>query len=507
MLAREHLLVAEQRAVADYKWKPIEPLSKGDREIDLAAIQPLYESWRSSKERLQHSSEANLRDFNERLVRRLSVETGILERLYDLDRGTTEALIAHGFIEDLVSRSSTDIEPSRLIDLLRDQEAAIRLTMDCVAQNRDLTIGVIHELHAILTRHQDYTVAVDPLGNRREIPLLKGRFKEQPNNPKRPDGSLHEYCPPLHVQSEMENLLGWLANYAKEDPIITAAWLHHRFTQIHPYQDGNGRVARAITTLVLLRSELLPLVIDRDLRVEYIDALESADHDDLSLLAAIFARLERRAILQALSVDADAEVSHQNTLTAAVIDSLAAKFNKRREQKSAELREVNQIAVSLRRFARRIIEDSLNELKQPISELAEPQVYIVDGGPDYGNGHWYRFEVGTSAREAGKVANLIEAHYFVKASFRVDRERMVFVTSFHHVGRELSGIMEATAFRQFESFEDAEDRERAFQSFSVCSVEPFVFTYKTKEEDIHDAFSRWLDQAIAVALKEFGDRL
>ena len=248
-------------------------------------------------------------------------------------------------------------------------------------------------------------------------------------------------------------------------------------------------------------------MVDRDLRVEYIAALEVADRGDLSALALMFARLERTAILQALSVDADAEVSHQKTLTSAVIESLAAKFNKRREEKSAELRRVNNIAASLRTLAHQIMEDSLNELRQPISELAEPQVYIVDGGPDHGNGHWYRFEVGTSAREAGKVANLTEAHYFVKASFRVDRERLVFVTSFHHVGRELSGIMEATAFRQFESFEDAEDRERALQSFAVCSVEPFVFTYKTREEDIHASFSRWLDQALAVAFKEFGDRL
>ncbi len=109
-----------------------------------------------------------------------------------------------------------------------------------------------------------------------------------------------------------------------EDPIIVAAWLHHRFTQIHPYQDGNGRVARAITTLVLLRSELLPLVIDRDLRAEYIDALESADYGDLSALSTMFAGLERKAILLALSVDLDSEVSHHTTLTSAVIETLAA---------------------------------------------------------------------------------------------------------------------------------------------------------------------------------------
>ena len=135
--------------------------------------------------------------------------------------------------------------------------------MDCVAQNRDLTIGVIHELHAILTRHQDQTLAVDQFGSVMKSHSLKGRFKEQPNNPSRPDGSLHEYCPPLHVHQRWK-IFSMAFGLRSEDPIIVAAWLHHRFTQIHPYQDGNGRVARAITTLVLLRSELLPPVIDRD---------------------------------------------------------------------------------------------------------------------------------------------------------------------------------------------------------------------------------------------------
>ncbi len=491
----------------DYGWKPIEPLSDRDRQIDLAAIRPLYETWRASQERLRQSSPASLKEFTQRLVRRLSIETGILERLYDLDRGTTEALIAHGFVEDLVSRSSTNIEPSRLIDLLRDQEAAIQLVMDCVAGNRPLTRGSLHELHAILTQHQDTTTAIDQFGKRLEIPLHKGRFKELPNNPRRPDGSTHEYCPPLQVEAEIENLLAWLAEYVAEDPVIVAAWLHHRFTQIHPYQDGNGRVARALTTLVLLRSELLPLVIDRDLRMEYIKALEAADAADLSALASMFARLERAAILQALSVNADAEISHQRTLTSAVIESLTQKFGRRREAKHAEFRRVNAVALALRARARKALEQAFNQLKGPVSSVAEPQIHIADGGPDRDNAHWYKFEVVKSANEVGTFANFTEDHYFLKASIRVERERLVFVTSFHHIGRDLSGIMEAIAFAKLEAFEDSDDREYASQDFFLCSLEPFVFTYKTTEQAIADSFARWLDAAVAVAFKEYGDRL
>lgn len=493
--------------MADYTWKPIAPLSNADRQLDLAAARDLYATWRASKERLEQSSPASLREFTERLVRRLSVETGILERLYDLDRGTTEALIAHGFVEELVSRSSTDIEPSRLIDILRDQKAAIQLVIDCVAGKRPLTKSVIHELHAILTKHQETTNAIDQFGNRIEITLLKGRFKQLPNNPRRPDGTIHEYCPPIHVESEMDNLLSWFAGYSAEDPVVVAAWLHHRFTQIHPYQDGNGRVARAITTLVLLRAELLPLVVDRDLRVEYIQSLENADVGDLSSLASLFARLERGAILQALSVDADTEISRQRALTSAVLQGLQDKFGKRREAKHAKLRSVNTVAVALRARARHALETTYGALANTISQVAEPKISILEGGPERGTAHWYKFEVVTSANEAGKYANFNEDHYFVKASIQADRERLVFVTSFHHVGRELTGIMEATAFAQLQSYEDSDDRQSVSQNFFVCSLEPFVFTYQTKEAEIADSFALWLDRALAVAIKEYGERL
>lgn len=490
-----------------HSWQPITPLTDTERRTDLLSMTPLYDSWRAQKARLQADSPSGLQDFTQRLVRRLSVETGILERIYDLDRGTTEALVANGFREELVSRSSTDIEPSRLIDILRDQESGIQLVMDCVAGNRQFTKSVLHELHATLLRHQDTTTAVDQFGKRREIPLMKGRFKEYPNNPKRPDGSLHEYCPPIHVDSEVDKLIAWLNEYEHDDPVLVAAWLHHRFTQVHPYQDGNGRVARALTTLVLLKSDLLPLVVDRDLRVEYIDSLERADGGELADLAKIFARLERAAILQALSVDADADISHQRSLTSAVLQSLKQKFGKRREAKDAELRQVNGVALALRTHAKRLLENTSHDLKDAMSQMAETEVRVLEGGSDRDTAHWYKYEVVKSANDTGKYANFSENHYFARATVRSGREQLVFVTSLHHVGRELSGVMEATAFARLASFEESDERKLISQDFSLCSPEPFVFTYQTEADGISEPFSRWLDTALAVALKEFGDRL
>ena len=493
--------------MADYKWRQLEPLSSEDRRIDLGDMRPLYDTWHASRERLQNSSKKNLAQFTQTLIRRLSVETGILERLYDLDRGTTEALVTKGFAEELVTRSSTDIEPSRLIDILRDQEAAIQLAMDCVAGNRTLSTNIIHQLHVILTNHQDTTRAIDQFGKSLQISLLKGQYKQQENNPKRPDGSVHEYCPPVHVQSEMERLLELSCEYRDEDPLIVSAWFHHRFTQIHPYQDGNGRVTRAITTLLLLQAGLLPLVIDRDLRVEYIESLERADQGNLKPLASLFARLERNAILQALSVDADTEIEQQRRLTTAVIDSLAAKFNRRRQEKDATLRQVDDVAIKLRARTRDMIHSAFTQLGEPLSQIGKPDIYLLDGGPDKGNAHWYRYEVIKSGKESGKFINFDEAHFFNKSTLRVGRERLVLVVSFHHVGRDLSGVMEATAFATLQSYEESPDRELVSQDFFPCSLEPFVFAHRSAAEAIADAFEQWLDAAIAVAFKEFGDRL
>jgi hypothetical protein len=139
--------------------------------------------------------------------------------------------------------------------------------------------------------------------------------------------------------------------------------------------------------------------------------------------------------------------------------------------------------------------------------VGDLEIHIADGGPDRSNAHWYKFEVVKSANDSGKFANFTEDHLFIKASVRIGRERLVFVVSFHHVGRELSGIMEATAFARLESFEDSDDRESVSQEFFLCSLEPLVFTYKTTEQDITNSFARWLDAAIAVAIKEYGDRL
>lgn len=58
-----------------------------------------------------------------------------------------------------------------------------------------------------------------------------------------------------------------------------AAWIHHKIVWIHPFRDGNGRVARLMANLVLERYGLIPVSsrVERDNRNAYLEALKQAD--------------------------------------------------------------------------------------------------------------------------------------------------------------------------------------------------------------------------------------
>jgi Fic family protein len=86
---------------------------------------------------------------------------------------------------------------------------------------------------------------------------------------------------------------------------VEAAWLHHRFTQIHPFQDGNGRIARALASLIFIRKRWFPLIIDRDTRAEYIEALENSDGSNLQELIGLFVSVQKKSFIKALSISED----------------------------------------------------------------------------------------------------------------------------------------------------------------------------------------------------------
>jgi Fic family protein len=65
----------------------------------------------------------------------------------------------------------------------------------------------------------------------------------------------YEALKPELVKPEMDNFLDWFNNDNTLDPVLKAAIAHFWFIIIHPFDDGNGRIGRAITDMLLARSE------------------------------------------------------------------------------------------------------------------------------------------------------------------------------------------------------------------------------------------------------------
>lgn len=280
-------MLVEWREIADYE---DDPADLADRELC-----ELAKRWMD-----YCSRDAGSRDFIERLNREAAVETGLIERLYQFDQEVTDILIERGFSSEHIPPTMEGIGAEHAAAMLEDQLLAIEGLSPFIASGRRLSTSYIKELHALFTRHQAFAEGRDQFGRETDIPLLHGEYKERPNNPTTVDGAIHYYCPPEHVAAEMDRLLVLHEAHADVAPEVEAAWLHHRFAQIHPFQDGNGRVSRALATLVFVRSGLPPLVVRNVHRSEYFDALETADDGDLKPLAWFFARLqkERMAFLK-----------------------------------------------------------------------------------------------------------------------------------------------------------------------------------------------------------------
>jgi Fic family protein len=84
--------------------------------------------------------------------------------------------------------------------------------------------------------------------------------------------------------------------------ITMAAYLHHRLVQIHPFSDGNGRVARLISNLLLMRSGYPPVVLRKGDRKKYYECLRRADIGNLGPLANFIGRAMDESLTRYISI-------------------------------------------------------------------------------------------------------------------------------------------------------------------------------------------------------------
>jgi Fic family protein len=100
----------------------------------------------------------------------------------------------------------------------------------------------------------------------------------------------------IDVEEYVRQLVEWL-NTSTVSPPLAAAAIHSWLTIIHPFEDGNGRVARLLANIVLIRARWPPLIIRASDRLQYLDALSQSDEaGDILPLFDLFVKSIKRGL-------------------------------------------------------------------------------------------------------------------------------------------------------------------------------------------------------------------
>lgn len=156
-----------------------------------------------------------------------------------------------------------------------------------------LTEDLIKQIHSSILLEPYEVQAFTKKGK----PILKmveiGKYKQTPNYFYGQSGKILDFAAPEETPEKMRELVEWFALESRipnKNPIVLATEFHYRFVKIQPFDDGNGRVAKILTNLILMKFGLPPMIIKRNDKNTYHFALQQADKGNIEVLLDFFAR-------------------------------------------------------------------------------------------------------------------------------------------------------------------------------------------------------------------------
>jgi hypothetical protein len=485
---------------ATMRWRDVDPVpeTNGDLSAVLANVDVLRAAW---EDVLSRVSPEDFTESRRRSLRRHAIETGIIERLYDVDWGVTEALVAEGLTAEAAERDG-GIDDDTLA-IIRTQFEALEFLADAARAGTPLSIWFVRQLHAAIASHQQSYAATDTLGNPVQTPLLHGEWKTGPNHFRRPDGSFLEYTPPEQVQPQMERLVELYDSSASAHPIVRAAWLHHRFICIHPFQDGNGRVARALTLLSLLQAKFAPLVVDRRDREEYIGGLDRANEGDLRPLVRLFARLE----IVALRAELERPAKPASADTGAV--SVArAHANRIRDIRAADtaaiVHRADELAASVQ--ARLIpfltgLSDGIRDAFRDVYPDVRCSV-LSDAPPGERAKYWHR-QIIAAARQVDFYTNLTEGSWWVRLHLTIQGQTLRYIVAVQKVGHGETGVLAVTAFAESLVLQSPDERDAPEPLLDLKPTDSVTLVHVDNVDARWEEVHQLVDQTLSAAVSRF----
>ncbi len=420
----------------------------------------------------------------------------------------TEALVAEGLSAEVAAREG-GIDEDALVTINTQFDALVFLA-ESARVGRPLTSSFIRELHVALCRNQKTYAANTQFGDVIQRPLRHGDWKEQANHVYRQDGTLLEYVPPDHVGSEIDRMVTFDAGAGSLHPVARAAWLHHAFVAIHPFEDGNGRVARALTLLILLQSDYAPLVVDRLSRTDYLDAVDAANMRDLRPLVRLFARLETVALRSEL--ERPAHASATNTGAIDVARGYAERLIGLRKQASEELTQGAHRAAEALNVR---VQAYLQELGAGVVEQFQQLDASVDhtvfaAAPPDERAFWWRTQTIRAANEADFFVNLNQGTWWSLLRLRLLGEVLRFGVVTQKVGHGETGVLAVTVFAESVPVVAQTETDSRPQFTVLLKLTPADSATIVYSDDLD---SRWqevcslIDKTLGATIAAFAERL
>lgn len=139
----------------------------------------------------------------------------------------------------------------------------------------------------------------------------------------------HQPPDPSKLDSLLKTFFAELNTATNTDPVVVASWAHWCIARIHPFLDGNGRLARLWQDLILFGNRLTAAVIRQQDRAEYYGALESADDGDLNPLIQLITRSLSRTLQ--IYVNAQLETDELKDWAADIVGETNARVEEKRK--------------------------------------------------------------------------------------------------------------------------------------------------------------------------------
>ncbi len=250
---------------------------------DQSRLDSIREAWRY----LQTDAAETV---SEEFLRFSCIATNELEGVFELSAASWTKLVKKGFFVNSIagiSKTSKERKTFTIISILKNTMSSIEILSSVLSDFHRFGEAFIKLIHLTLLGNDNFDCYEAEsedgdlyIGHRL---LAAGEFRRVACvTTHHDDTEIVQYCHHTQIESQMEIY----CQQARElllrddiDPFYKAAWLQWAFLRIHPFEDGNGRVARIISSIPLLIFHLPPIVIMPAYKSRYFGCLHEADRN------------------------------------------------------------------------------------------------------------------------------------------------------------------------------------------------------------------------------------